>query len=195
MNNVEFEIARPSCIDGVKYSLASKERTILLCDEVTQESVLEAMYYLYRFKSLDEKKGEKRPIKILIDTPGGSVYDGLMLISLIESMRDEGWTIDTVNIGTAYSMGFIISLVGTHRYAYKYSSYLLHDISLEIGGNARSIKEKMQETDRLSNILCDIIKKYTDISEEEIEDIFAHKTDKIYSCDKALELKICDKII
>lgn len=195
MNNAEFEIARPSCIDGVKYSLASKERTILLCDEVTQESVLEAMYYLYRFKSLDKKKGKKRPIKILIDTPGGSVYDGLMLISLIESMRDEGWTIDTVNIGTAYSMGFIISLVGTHRYAYKYSSYLLHDISFEIGGSARSVKEKMEETDRISRVVCDIIKKYTDISEEEIEDIFAHKKDKIYSCDKALELKICDKII
>ena len=44
-------------------------------------------------------------------------------------------------------MGFIISLVGTHRYAYRYSTYLLHDISLEIGGNARSIKEKMEETD------------------------------------------------
>ena len=30
---------------------------------------------------------------------------------------------------------------------------------------------------------------------DEIEDIFAHKKDKIYSCDKAIELKICDKII
>ena len=53
----------------------------------------------------------------------------------------------------------------------------------------------MEETDRLSTVMCDIIKKYTDISEDEIEDIFAHKKDKIYSCDKAIELKICDKII
>lgn len=195
MSNVEFGAIKPSCLDGVKYSLASKERTILLCDEVTQESVLEAMYYLYRFRTIDTKKKVKKPITILIDTPGGSVYDGLMLISLIESMRDEGWEINTVNIGTAYSMGFIISLVGTNRYAYRYSTYLLHDISLEIGGNARSIKEKMEETDRLSTVMCDIIKKYTDISEDEIEDIFAHKKDKIYSCDKAIELKICDKII
>lgn len=195
MNSFDIEAFKPSCLDGVKYNLASKERTILLCDEVTQDSILEAMYYLYRFKSLDLKRGKKRPIKILIDTPGGSVYDGLMLISLIESMREDGWTIDTINIGTAYSMGFIISLVGTHRYAYRYSSYLLHDISLEISGSARSIEEKMEETNRLSSIMREIIKKYTDISEEEIEDIFAHKKDKIYSCDEAVKLKICDKII
>ena len=37
MSNVEFGAIKPSCLDGVKYSLASKERTILLCDEVTQE--------------------------------------------------------------------------------------------------------------------------------------------------------------
>ena len=59
MSNVEFGAIKPSCLDGVKYSLASKERTILLCDEVTQESVLEAMYYLYRFRTIDTKKKVK----------------------------------------------------------------------------------------------------------------------------------------
>lgn len=195
MDNIDFDMLKPSCLDGVKYNLASKERTILLCDEITQESVLEAMYYLYRFQSIDEKKEKKRPIKILVDTVGGSVSDGLKLISLIESMQEKGWEIDTVNIGNAYSMGLFISLVGTHRYSYRYSSYLLHDISLGIEGSARSIKEKMEEADRLSDILHDIIKKHTEIPDEEIEDIFSRKIDKIYSPEDAKKLKICDEII
>lgn len=180
---------------GLKHNLAAKERKILIYDDIDENSILECMYYLYRFKSIDEKTGMKKPIDILINTSGGSVRDGLSLISLIESMKDQGWVINTYNIGYCFSMGFLISIVGTNRYTYRYSTYLYHDISTQIEGKAASLDERMSEIHRLRDIGNKIVTTYTSLSKKDIEKIYLNKLDKIYSPEDAVKLKIADKII
>ncbi len=180
---------------GLKHNLATKERKILIYDDVDENSILECMYYLYRFKSVDEQIGVKKPIDIMINTSGGSVMDGLSLISLIESMKDQGWTINTYNIGYCFSMGFLISIVGTNRYAYRYSTYLYHDVSTQMEGKAASIDERMAEVHRLREIGTNIVTKYTSLTRKDIEKIYANKLDKVYSPEEAVNLHIADKII
>lgn len=180
---------------GLKHNLATKERKILIYDDVDENSILECMYYLYRFKSIDEQIGEKKPIDIMINTSGGSVMDGLSLISLIESMKDQGWIINTYNIGYCFSMGFLISIVGTNRYAYRYSTYLYHDVSTQMEGKAASIDERMAEVHRLREIGTNIVTKYTSLTRKDIEKIYTNKLDKVYSPEEAVNLHIADKII
>lgn len=180
---------------GLRHNLAIKERKILIYDDVDENSILECMYYLYRFRSIDESVGTKRPIDILINTSGGSVMDGLSLISLIESMKDEGWVINTYNIGYCFSMGFLISIVGTNRYTYRYSTYLYHDVSTQMEGKAASIDERMEEVHRLREIGTDIVTKYTNLTKEDIENIYNKKLDKVYTPQQAIALHIADKIV
>ena len=184
--------------NSIKKNLAIYQRKILINQEITNESVTEAIYYLYTLMDLDREEGVEKnpkPIDILLNSPGGSVWDGLILVSLIEQMKDMGYTINTTAIGTAASMGFIIFITGSNRYSYRHAQFMLHDISTMMGGKVKDLEESMEDLRKCQKQVFDIIKKYTDISEDEIEDIFAHKKDKIYSCDKAIELKICDKII
>lgn len=176
-------------------NLAIKERKIMIYDGVDENSILEAIYYLYRFRSIDMKFGKKRPIDILINSCGGNVMDGFTLISLIESMKDEGWTINTTNIGYAFSMGFYIGICGSNRYCYRYSTYLCHDISFGCEGNYNEILEKVKESDRLRGILKNITMKYTKLTDEDLNKIFEYKLDKTYSADDAIKLGIADSII
>lgn len=176
-------------------NLAVKERKIMIYNDVDENSMMEALYYLYRFRSIDLKRGTKKPIDILINSCGGKVSDGLSLISLIESMKDEGWTINTINTGYALSMGFLISICGTNRYCYRYSTYMLHDVSMSLEGKFMSVQEEMHEINRTRNTIKEIVLKYTNLTEEDVEEIWKLKQDKYYSAKEAVELKISDAIV
>lgn len=176
-------------------NLAIKERKIMIYDGVDENSILEAIYYLYRFRSIDIKLGQKRPIDILINSCGGNVMDGFSLISLIESMKEEGWIINTTNIGYAFSMGFYISICGSNRYSYRYATYLCHDISFGFEGNFGEIMEKVKESERLRKILEEITIKYTKLTKEDLNKIFEYRLDKTYSANDAVKLGIADAII
>lgn len=176
-------------------NLAVKERKIMIYNDVDENSMMEALYYLYRFRSIDLKRGTKKPIDILINSCGGKVSDGLSLISLIESMKDEGWTINTINTGYALSMGFLISICGTNRYCYRYSTYMLHDVSMALEGKFMSVQEEMHEINRTRNTIKEIVLKYTNLTENDVEEIWKLKQDKNYSAKEAVELKISDAIV
>lgn len=176
-------------------NLAVKERKIMIYNDVDESSMMEAAYYLYRFRTIDLKRGVKKPIDILINSCGGKVSDGLSLISLIESMKEEGWTINTINTGYALSMGFLIGICGTNRYCYRYSTYMLHDVSMSLEGKFTSVQEELYEINRTRNMIKEIVLKYTNLTEEDVEEIWKLKQDKNYSAKEAVELGISDAVI
>lgn len=179
----------------IKTNLAMNQRKILLTSDVDSDSILECMYYLYTLQEIDRKTKTKAPIDILVNTNGGEVYEGLSLISLIERMKTDGYEINTINIGKAFSMGFMISICGTHKYAYKYSTYMLHDISTGVVDKAQNIMEYMEEINRLRDIFMDIVTSYTNVNEKDFKFIINNKLDKYYSSKESVQFGICDKII
>lgn len=181
--------------DRMLSNLAFQNRKILLYDDVGDDSMFRCIYTLMRIRELDKAIGAKAPIEICINSRGGSVNDGLSLISIIESMKDDGYDITTTNMGYAYSMGFLISIVGTHRYAYRYAEYIWHDISSIVGGKLDSIKDDFEDMNRKRDVANSIIKKYTKLTDKDLEDIYAHKLDKTYSIEDAKSLNICDEVI
>lgn len=154
-----------------------------------------AIYMLMRIHERDIQSGTKAPIDICINSFGGNVRDGLSLISLIESMKDEGYTINTVNMGYAMSMGFLISIVGTSKKAYRHSVYMNHDMSVFFEGNLESVRQDFEQSKVLREEIKSIIKKYTKISEEELEETYKTKSDRIYTLEEALALGICEEVI
>lgn len=179
----------------MRLSLVLRQRKIYLYDYVDENSVFECLYYLNKLTEVDTISGTKEPIEILINSNGGSVYDGLTLISLIEQMKNNGYKIITTNIGRAFSMGFMISLCGSIRRSYKYSTYMVHDVSTMAYGKIQSIKEDLIESERLRNILYDIITKNTNLTISNLEEWHEKKIDKFFSAEESLSLKICDEIV
>lgn len=183
--------------NSLKKNLAIYQRKILINQEITNESVTEAIYYLYTLMDLDREEGAKepKPIEILLNTPGGSVWDGLVLVSLIEQMKDMGYTINTTAIGNALSMGFIIFIVGSNRCCYRHSQLMLHDVWDMIAGKTKDVEEQVRELKRAQGQLFDIIKKYTNISDEKLDNWTNHKQDVYFYPDEAVEFGIADKVL
>jgi ATP-dependent Clp protease protease subunit len=83
------------------YSRLLKERIIFLGDEVNQYTasiVVAQMLFL-------EAEDPKKDIMLYINSPGGSVYDGLAIYDTMQHIKPD---VVTVCVGLAASMGSII---------------------------------------------------------------------------------------
>lgn len=179
----------------MKVSSALKQRRIFLSDEITRESLFEVSYFLYKLQDIDLKTNTKEPIELIISSRGGYILDGNMLISLIEQMKDMGYEIITTVGAYAFSMGFMIALVGSKRQSYRYGSFLLHQPSSGNWGTLKEQQEDIKETEKLWELMKTIVKKYSKITDEKLDEIYKCKTDFMMNPQEALELNVIDLIL
>jgi ATP-dependent protease ClpP protease subunit len=178
---------------------ALRDRRLFLCDEVTRESIFKVVYYMNRLKDLDDLEEipmeERKPITIVLDCYGGYVSHGLSLISTIESFKKMGYKIITQCNSVAYSMGFMILIMGSERRMLKYSRCMCHQVSSGTYGEVQSQEEQLEESKRLWNSLKQIIIENTDITMDELDDITKRKFDWYFSAEESLTRKVIDKIL
>lgn len=194
-NGVELIGQSNTMSPQMKMSLALNQRKVFLLGEITEDSIFECMYYIYKIISIDKIIEEKLPIEIVVNSIGGSVYDGLSLISLIDQLIESGYNVKTVNVGKAFSMGFVISICGSERISYKYSRYMIHDISAGTIGTLDSMMKDIEEYNYLRNTVYDIISKKTKITIDQLSEWHEKKIDKFFSAEEALQFGLIDKII
>ena len=176
--------------DGTLIDLESKllqSRIIIINEEIDNYTVGNYQMALYHLA-----KENHEPIVILINSPGGSVYDGLGLYDTIQDIKSMGITVVTRNVGLCASFGAILLLAGTkgHRQSYKNCSIMFHELSTLDIGTVSVLEEKVKESKRLQNILNQIIIDNCDFNPELMK-----KTDYWLDANQALELNIIDKIV
>lgn len=149
--------------------------------------------YIRFWNRQDELKNipveERKPIKIYIDSQGGSLTDTFTIIDAISLSKTPVWTI---NIGTAYSGGFFSFIAGHKRIAYPSASFLYHEGACGNTGDAGKFRNFAAFYEKQLNYLKTITLKYTKISEEEYEKHI--KDDWWITADEAIDLGICDEI-
>ena len=141
----------------------------------------------------DEKNNipveERVPIKLYIDSPGGSLTDAFSVCDSVMMSKTPVWGICT---GIAYSAGFLILISCHKRIGYPLSSYLFHEGQTKSGGTASQFENYTAFYKKQLNQLKGIVIKRTNISEEEYETI--KKDDVWYDANEALEKGIIDEI-
>ena len=106
------------------YSRLLKDRIIFLGDEVNEHTanivVAQLLYLAY--------EDPKKDIKLYINSPGGSVYDGLGIYDTIQAI---GPDVQTIGIGLQASMGAFLLSSGTKgkRLALPNSRIMIHQPS------------------------------------------------------------------
>ena len=149
--------------------------------------------YIQFFNRIDQEKkidvNKRTPIKIYIDSNGGSLTACFTIIDAITMSKTPVWTI---NIGKAYSAGFFIFITGHKRFAYPNSSFLFHEGSTGIYQDANKFKNYAdfykQQLERLRAITL----KHTQIEPEEYDKHV--KDDWWFNVDEALKYGVTDKI-
>ena len=166
---------------------------IMYLGDIT-EGVGSAMDSMIRFWNYEDNTNdipieERQPIKIYIDSNGGSLVDTFTMIDSISMSKTPVYTICT---GSAYSGGFFTFIAGHKRFAYPLSSFLYHEGSTGNAGDAGKFRNFAAFYEKVLQQLKDITIKYTKITEEEYEKHI--KDDWWFTADEALKYGICDEI-
>lgn len=143
-----------------------KERIIVLSGEIDTHICELVKANLLYLESIDDEED----IKIYINSPGGSVYDGLGLLDFMEYIKPD---ISTINTGLAASMAAIILCSGTKgkRKSMKRSRVMIHQ-PLSFGGWAQQASDmeiEAREINHLKKELYEIISDNTGQTYEKVQ--------------------------
>ena len=134
------------------YSRLLKERIIFLTDEVndvTSSLVVAQLLFL-------EAEDPSKDINLYINSPGGSVYDGLAIYDTIQYIKPD---VQTIGIGLQASMGAFLLSSGTKgkRVALPNSRIMIHQPSSGTQGKVTdqeiTLRESIYPKQRLNEIL------------------------------------------
>jgi len=134
-----------------------KERIIILSGEIDTHLCEFIKANLLYLESIDDDD-----ITLYINSPGGSVYDGLGLLDIMEYVKPD---ISTINTGLSASMGAIILCSGTKgkRKSLKRSRIMIHQ-PLSFGSwmqQASDMEIEAKEINHLKRELYEIISENT----------------------------------
>ena len=192
MNNYYIE---PSVIEKTPYGERSydvysrllKDRVVFLRGEVNQETANSIVAQLL-FLEMEDPDAE---ISMYINSPGGSVTDGMAIYDTMRYIRPK---VRTVCLGMAASMGAFLLMAGEPgmRYALPNAEVMIHQPSGGASGQATDVQLHAQWLLRTKNKMNTLMSEMTG---QPIEKIAADvERDYFMTAEEALKYGIIDKI-
>ena len=197
---MEEMIFKNRLLEEMKENDYKYDNTLYLDCEVERESGVLFCRQLRKLcnQELAKPKEERRPIKILISSYGGVLSDYFAMASTMLFYEEKGIIIETYNMGYSCSAGAYLLMLGTkgHRYSTRYGEILVHQIQCgQPYGTQTDMKVRMNDIEKNWDVLKDIMRKHTKMSEEDIENLTKLNVDVTYSPQEALEKGIIDNIL
>ena len=132
------------------------------------------------------------PIEFYLSTYGGACYDGLALHDVLESSITP---IEVICTGKIMSMGVVVALGAKVRKAYRNTTFMIHQVSGLSFGTLREMEDTVAEASRINEILFNIIKSKTKVTEEQLNEVLQKKKDRFITATEALELGILTELL
>ena len=170
------------------YSRLLKERVIFVGEDINPHTANLIIAQLLHLAFEDPKKD----IKLYINSPGGSVYDGLAIIDTMNYVEPE---IQTIGIGLQASMGALLLSSGTKgkRFALPNSRIMIHQPSSGTEGKITDQEIMLKEGIFLKKRLAEIFAKNTGQKLDQVEKDMDR--DHWLSATEALNYGIIDKVL
>lgn len=179
-------------LNAVVYDVFSRlmlDRIIFLSGEVTPESMDTIVAQMLFLDSVSNED-----IHLYINSPGGSVYDGLELVSTMNFLNSD---VSTTVLGMAASMGAVISSSGAKgkRNILPYSRVMLHQPSSQFGySKFTDSKIALKEMESIRNDLYEVLSKNSGKPFDEIVNL-CEQGDKWLKGQEVIDLGFADRII
>jgi len=170
------------------YSRLLADRIIFMgmaIDDYVSNYVIAQMLFL-------EAEDPDKDIQLYINSPGGSVTEGLAIYDTMSHIKPE---VSTICLGQAASMGAVLMAAGEpgKRFALPYSRFLLHQPMGGIQGQATDIDIQAREIMRIGEIIDEILVKATGQPLE----VIRRDTDRDYfmSAQEAKDYGLVDEVL
>ena len=169
------------------YSRMLYDRIIYFGHEFNQDTCNLLNAQLLYLSSLDE-----RDINIYINSPGGSVVDGLSSIDVMNFIPNN---VSTTCIGMAASMGAVLLSCGEKgkRFVLPHSRVMIHQVSSGMRGTFSDMKIEMEQTERCRNDVYKLLADNMGKTFEEVE-VLCDRNNWFIG-QEAVDLGIVDKVL
>lgn len=146
------------------YSRLLKDRIIFIGDEITSDL---ANVVVAQLLFLNNEDG-KAPVRLYINSPGGSVYAGM---GIYDTMQYIPCPVETYVVGAAASMAAVLFAAGTpgKRYVLPHSRIMIHQPLGGARGPATDIKIELDEMLRTQKQLYKLLARHCNKEAGQIE--------------------------
>jgi ATP-dependent Clp protease, protease subunit len=173
------------------------ENTIYFYGEVNTDNILRFNKVLRSINSqnliskINRRLSNLDPIYLHLNSPGGSVFDGL---SAMDNIMNSPSDVITVIDGFCASAATFMSVVGKKRLMFKHSYIMIHQLSVDPGfGTFSNLTDEYENSIKLMNTLKDIYLKHTKITQPDLDQLF--KRDICLDSNESLALGFVDEIL
>jgi ATP-dependent Clp protease protease subunit len=135
---------------------------------------------------------ENRDITMHINSPGGSVLQGLGMVDVMRYIKSD---VATINTGMAASMGSILLSSGTKgkRSSLNFSKVMIHQVSSGSQGHVEDNRISQMESEKYNYILFKMLAENSGRSFEEV--LESARRDKWLNSQEALDFGFIDEIV
>ena len=170
------------------YSRLLKDRIIFIGEEVTEQSA-NLVVALLLFLASEDPKAD---INLYINSPGGSVYDGLAIYDTMNFIEPD---VATYGIGLQASMGAVLLASGAKgkRHMLPHAKTMIHQPSSGTRGKVTDMEIDLRESLAVKDELVKIMSDHTGQTPEKIRDDM--ERDFWMTADQAKKYGIVDKVV
>src|SRR5487761_1850238 len=170
------------------YQRLPKERIIFMGSAIDQDTANIVCAQLI----LLEAENHERDISLYINSPGGSVTDGLAIYDTMQYVRPD---VSTICVGLAASMGQFLLCAGApgKRFALPHSRILMHQPSGAMQGQAADIAIQAEQIVYLKRMMAERISMHTGQPIERIE--ADSDRDRWFTAEEGREYGFIDQVI
>jgi ATP-dependent Clp protease, protease subunit len=175
-------------LDDRVYDRLLKERIVFLGSDVNTQVANRICAQLLLLAAEDPD----RDISLYINSPGGSVYDGMAIYDTMQFIKND---VATIALGMAASMGQMLLCAGAQgkRYALPHARIMMHQASGGIGGTAADIAIQAEQMIYTKKLMQELIARHTGQSVEQIE--ADGDRDRWFTAEQAMEYGFIDHVI
>ncbi len=134
---------------------------------------------------------ERQPIRLIVNSPGGSQYEGFPLVHVIGLSRTK---VITINVGISFSMASYILIAGHERLLLPGSVVLIHEGYFESSNSTgKAIDDARFQEEYEERIIKPFILARTKITPDQYKENY--RKEWYMLPEKALELGVADRIV
>lgn len=185
-NLENFKLPSPELLD---YYNRLEKRVIVINDAIDDYLVDYGMKII-EWNKEDKDKTDRVPIRIFINSDGGSLAAVMNLINIIQLSKTPVYTI---GMSRCYSSGGLLLMSGHKRFIFEDTTYLVHDGYSGAGGSVGKMMDNLKFTEAMEERVKKYILKNSTIDEDLYDKNY--RKDWFMFSDEILNYHIADKII
>lgn len=167
-----------------------KERIVMINGEITDElSELIVSQLLFL-----EMSNPERPIKLYINSPGGTITSGMAIYDVMEYVKPE---IETIVIGQAASMGSVLAQSGSpgKRFIMPNARIMIHQPLGSLSGSVSDAEIAYKEMLHYKTLISELYCKHNSKGYDSDYFLSIMDRDSYFSSEDSIELGIMDELL